>query len=988
MPNPYNRLLRFGAKVRCASVSLGVFLALLSVANAQTQSPAYSNPGYGYNYYGYTYSPGYPPPYAMPPVRYTGQPWQYPAPGVNSYPPASATPQFLPPQYYSGPQYYFVYPPAAIAPPGSYGVPAPAPSGSIAPPAVPQVSYPAPQPPSPFALQPSQPGASATSPSQSTAGQPPQPQPLPIYPPAVSTGAQPLSAPGALQPGLLQPSQPPQTQVSAPSVTPSVQPPQPQPQPQQAPVLSSPVLLPPGPQGLQVTPFGYDFFNAGSEGFQPIPNLPAPAEYPLGPGDYVRVILTSPVGQETNLQLLVDALGRVQIPNVGLIKVSGMTVLGAQQAIAGQVRAKFPALMTQVALSSIRPIQVFVIGEVKKPGSYVLPGLSTLLNALYSAGGPSMTGSLRTIRVERNKQTLATVDLYDILLKGDRSKDLTLQSGDSVFVPALGPTVTVLGEVRRPAIYEINGPTDVGDVLRMAGGASGLASLSDVRIERVVGSTKKIMMDLALSSPTAPDWRIPLQNGDSVLVRPVLDDAANRVEIIGHVKRPGAYELSDAMTLSALVQRAEGFDDTEIFLDRATVIRVTPDGGTQLLSANLRGAMAREASQDIALQPRDRVIIYSLEEAASLNRTVGIEGEVSRPGVYERKENMRLRDLIIAAGGAKPEAYGVVEIGRADPAENGQLQVLTVNLAKAMDGAETDNLILQDRDQVSVRNRRDAQVQAEVVYLAGEVKYPGPYALTARGEKLSSLIARAGGLTGDAFAEGAIFARDTSVVLAERQVDIAADIQQGLDKLSDELRTLELAKYGIRAPAVSTPSVSTGNTTLAATSVLTNIADQSRGAQAGPRGEVMLDQPRTVEQVSRTSRLTIHLTSALAHPGSEDDIPLEAGDKLVVPKKPLVVSVAGAVINPSVVVYRPGQRIDDYVKRVGNYARDADKKNVVVVRANGDIAPRSSVREVELGDIIIVPAKALTAPRNRWDGISEIARIVGNVAIAAALIAK
>ncbi|MEI6916148.1 MAG: SLBB domain-containing protein, partial [Armatimonadota bacterium] len=636
----------------------------------------------------------------------------YPPVYQPSSPPVSTVPPFLSSPYVIGqPSVIYVYPQpygynyTAQQRPNVYGQPV--------------YNANAPQPWQPNTVPPSTTG---------TAG---QPTVNPIYPPStapqpVSTLQQPPSTAG--QPGS-------ETTIPAPSGIPNM--------PNLQPGISLPTMPNENPPVFVTTPlaagtvivkpFGYDFFDISSAGFQPINNVPPPAEYPLGPGDYVRVVMTSTVGQQTDVQLLVDAFGRIQIPSVGLVKVSGATIGTAQNIIAREVKSRFPALTTQVILTSIRPIQVFVVGRVKRPGAYILPGLSTLLNALYSAGGPSINGSLRTITVSRNKKTVATIDLYELLMHGNRAKDVTLQSGDSVFIPSVGPTVTVVGEVKQAAIYELVGAPTIQDVIRMAGGASGGASLSNVRVERILGSSKKVLVDLALASANAPDWTFPVQNGDTVMVRPVLDDAANRVEIIGQIKRPGSYELADKMTVSDLVRRAEGFSDEEIFLDRATIIRTRDTGEQELLSTNLGSAMARADGQDIELMPRDRVIVYSRSEAASLNRTVQIQGEVSRPGVYVRKEGMRLRDLIIAAGGSKPEAYSAVEIARSEPAAAGaKTSIVKVNLAQAMGGKETDNILLSDGDQIAVRNRSDAQTTAEVVTISGEVQYPGPYALLTR----------------------------------------------------------------------------------------------------------------------------------------------------------------------------------------------------------------------------------------------------------------
>jgi polysaccharide export outer membrane protein len=776
---------------------------------------------------------------------------------------------------------------------------------------------------------------------------------------------------------------------------PATQPPPPAPeQPPaaapQAPGVPSPEEL----EGLFPAPFpeirlfGHDFFDRVTEGFQPIPNLPPPAEYPLGPGDIVEVVLSSPAGQETVLKETVDSEGRLRIPNVGFVRVSGLTIAAAGRVIARETRSKFPSLSAQARILSIRPIQVFVIGEVKKPGAYILPGLSTLLNALYVAGGPTDAGSLRKISVQRNRKTIATVDLYRLLLEGDRSGDITLQSGDSVFVPAIGPTVTVKGEVRRQAIFELLGETSVRTVMGMAGGPGGQASLSSVRVERVVGGSRKVLLDLTLASPDSPDWEFPLQHGDLLLVQPVLQDAVNRVEISGPVRRPGEYELSEGMRLSDLVRRAEGFADEEIYLERATILRTRDDGSTQMLSVHLGRAMAGDAEQDVQLRPKDRVVVYSMQEAAALDRTVTIAGQVSRPGIYDRVDGMRLRDLIIAAGGARPEAHRVVEVAR--QAEGGrQTQILNVNLDRAMEGEESDNILLADGDQVSVKEVSDARRTARLVTITGRVRYPGTYALLQEGERVSSLVARAGGLTEEAFPEGAVFVRKTPALLSERQLEVAAEIQRAQKDLAAQIRELEMAKYGIApkpvspnaVPAVPSSADARAAEVSAAAAGLNRLAAEATRMGPLPAGEVSLEQARTVESVVASMRLPIDLPKGLEAPGSPEDLPLEDGDTLYIPRRPLVVSVAGAVVSPSVVVFREGMTAEDYIRQVGGYARDADRKNTVIVRAGGEIRRVKDAGDVRLGDIIIVPPRALSAPRSGWETISDVTRILGNLAL-------
>lgn len=738
-------------------------------------------------------------------------------------------------------------------------------------------------------------------------------------------------------------------------------------------------------QPLQL--FGYDFFQRNVDGFNPIPQIPAPAEYPLGPGDTIRVTMTSPVGQETDLALDVDTQGRVRIPNVGYVRVAGLNISAAEDLISRTVRARFPRLNAQASLLNVRPIQVFVVGEVKNPGSFVLPGLSTLLNALYQAGGPTQTGSLRRIRVERNRQVVAEMDVYDLLLRGERGSDIALQSGDTVFVPAIGPTITVKGEVRRPAIYELKGQTTIRQALQTAGGPGGRASLANVRIERVLGASRTSLIDLRLSDERSADWDIALQHGDEVVLNPVLADAVNRVEIAGAVKRPGQYELTAGLTLSGLIQRAEGFIDEEVFLDRAHVVRLEEDGRPSLLSADLGAAMSGDEGLDFPLKARDRVYVYTKKEAASLNRIVLVRGEVQRPGPYDRKEGMTVRDLVVGAGGLSPTAHNKAEIGRVVPS-TGELSAFLVDLDKALAGDPDHNLVLVDGDQLLVRNIRDARSAPQTVRLEGEVSVPGIYPLMSRDESLSSVIARAGGLTRDAFPDGAVFVRQTPALISRYQQETATEVQESMRDFSEQIRELQLAQYGITRSSGRNPQQTAASTGAAAMGLAGVFEDVGRLGTSGPVTEVNLDETRKVAGVTSTSRVPIDLKRALSEIGGDNDIPLEDGDIIFVPKRPTVVSVAGAVTNPNVVVFRPGERVEYYIRKVGDYARDADRGATVVVRANGEVIKARDAREVLVGDIIIVPPKPLTAPRRPLENVSEILRIVANAVVAVAVISR
>jgi protein involved in polysaccharide export with SLBB domain len=527
--------------------------------------------------------------------------------------------------------------------------------------------------------------------------------------------------------------------------------------------------------------FGRSVFAGSTSQFQPVLMGPVDAGYRLGPGDELLLVLTGDV--ELAHTLPVTREGFVVIPDVGQVFVNGLTLEGLRNQLydrLGQVysgvRRTRPTTFFDVTVGRLRTNQVFVVGDAVRPGAYQVSSVSTVFNALHQAGGPSDLGSFRNVEVRRGGQLVARVDLYDYLLAGDASRDIRLDQGDLVVIPAAGPQVAVEGQVRRPAIYELQAGEGLRDALQFAGGFSADAYVQRVQIDRVLppqertpGADRAIMdVDVvSLSDPSGPNP--PLRDGDEVTVFATLAERRNRITVSGSVFRPGLYEYRPGMTVWELIQRADGLSG-EAFRPVAHVLRpLVTTGGAELLRVSLEPNAQGRPAEDLVLADGDQVVIYS--NSALLTRsTVAIEGWVKEPGAFPFASGMTVRDLILAADGFREgadvfEAEVVrlrIAADRSDTiamsqalALDGSVPAAWVPAARATNGngsapaRPAADLELAAGDRVFIR-RMPGYVTAKSVTVDGQVLHAGPYALELREERLSSVLRRAGGPTEDA----------------------------------------------------------------------------------------------------------------------------------------------------------------------------------------------------------------------------------------------
>jgi protein involved in polysaccharide export with SLBB domain len=707
--------------------------------------------------------------------------------------------------------------------------------------------------------------------------------------------------------------------------------------------------------------FGYDLFEQPGAGFEPVTTGPVPPDYVLGPGDSIRVQL---YGNDNGIyEFEVTRDGILNLPELGPITVAGLPFSEFREDLNRRVREMLIGTQVSVTMGQLRTIRIFVLGDVNQPGSYVVSSLATMSTALYQSGGISRIGSLRNIQLKRNGRTVARLDLYDALLAGDTSGDLRLQPGDVVFVPPVGSQISVSGAVKRPAIYETRGKTSIQDAIDLAGGFLADAYPDGARVERIEESQARRVVSLDADSSEAATFMVSA--GDIVTIPRVLPDLEETVTLVGHVQRPGPYEWRQGMRLADLIsselELKPGAD-----LDYVLVRREDPSTRrVSAKSANLSDALAaRGSAENIALQARDTVHVFSLAfgrqrviqpllqdlelqgRFGEPHREASISGEVKAPGSYPLEQGMRVSDLIRAGGNLSEQAYALrAEIARYEIINDAyrETEVIDVDLAAVLRGDESADLFLEEHDNLRISRVPDWDTLWSVT-LEGEVKFPGRYRIR-QGETLQQVLERAGGLTDEAFPEGAIFLRDDLRAREQQQIEALAR------RLEADLTSLALQNQ------------------------------QSGDPVTVDTGRQLLSQLRETEAVGR---LVVDLDRVLANGSNVDplaDLEMRDGDQLLVPKKAQEVTVLGEIQQSTSHLFQPGLRRDDYIDMSGGLTRRADKKMIYVVRASGAVVTekrskwigRNGGIDIRPGDTIVVPQNIdRIRPLTLWANVTQI----------------
>ncbi|HXP69236.1 MAG TPA: SLBB domain-containing protein [Candidatus Dormibacteraeota bacterium] len=799
--------------------------------------------------------------------------------------------------------------------------------------------------------------------------------------------------------------------------------------------------------------FGVDVFENRRRNSRVIPmDLPAGPDYVVGPGDGLSFDLWGSVSRR--FTRTVDREGRVSLPEVGPVQVSGRSLADVQENVQQILRTQFRDVSADVSLARLRTVRVYEVGDVANPGAYDVSSLSTPLNALFSAGGPTSRGSLRILKHYRGNQLVQEVDVYDLLLHGVKGNIARLENGDSVLVPPIGPQVTIEGMVRRPAIYELKDEKNLASALELAGGLLPTAALRHIEVERTMAHEKKTMLSFDISEADAQELgdvtkkleSFEIKDGDRIRVFPIAPYNQDAIYLEGHVIRPGRYSYRSEMRVTDVVASykdllpepatqyaeiirlnqpdyhpsVESFDladalanpeqapmlrpmDTIRVYSRfdfenppvvsvwgdvrtpgtfqtagqirlidavhmagglgpdaqtgdAQVFRYLPDGKLRIFSVSLSGAMRGEASANIMLEPRDRLLIHRNPDAVE-PATVNVEGEVGKPGRYPLTTNMTVGELLKVGGGLKASADAqTADLTRYEYDGNtltGHHEAISISAALA--GDPRSNPTLHHGDVLTVRQLPDWNDLGALVTIKGEVNHPGSYGIRP-GERLSSALERAGGFQSGAYPYGAILQRAQVRELETKQRD------ETILRVKDQQNLIEaMPEADLRQKQVKEAALQQYRTTLT---------------------QLSANPP--------VGRVDIKISSNVAEwKNTTNDVQVRAGDMLIIPKAPSYVMVTGQVFNPTAVSYRPGKSAKWYLSQSGGPTQMANKKAIFVIRADGSVIGSkdspwsgSSLGAVlHPGDTVVVPEKAI-GPGVNWQNVFAAAQVASAIASA------
>ena len=676
--------------------------------------------------------------------------------------------------------------------------------------------------------------------------------------------------------------------------------------------------------------YGHSLFTNRNLTFEPNANMATPTNYKLGPGD--EVIINIWGASENTIRQTITPEGSIQVSGLGPIHLNGMTVREANAYLQREfakiysgIGGQEPSSQIQLTLGNIRSIQINIVGEVALAGTYRLSAFSSVFHALYRAGGVSRIGSLRNIKVIRNGRTVATIDVYDILMQGKMNDDIRLQEGDVIRVDTYKKLVQLEGKVRRPMYYEMKDNESLQTLLNYAGGFTGDAYKKSIRIIRKSGG------QYAVQSVNEIDFgTFQMDDGDVVSVEAALDRFENRIEVRGAVYRPGIYQLDGTVnTVKSLITKADGLRD-DAYTSRVLLDREKDDLTHEMISIDL-GALMNGTAPDIVLQKNDMLFVPSTAELQEEQR-VSITGQVQNPGTFLYSEGMTVEDLILMAGGLREAAATTkIEIARRIKSPMSQIETnvlgesYTIDLANGLLKDSDRGFKLMPFDHVYVR-RSPAYREQQNVTIQGEVLFGGVYALQNKNERISTLVERAGGVTADAYLKGARLTRTMTADELKRRQDV-----------------LELSR--------------TGNDSI----------DLSR------------------RDIATTYSVGIDLEEALRNKGGSADIVLREGDVIYIPEMNNTVKISGTVMYPNTVTYRNGAGISYYINQAGGYGNRAKKSKVYVVYANGNVAKakRFGGAKIEPGCEIIVPSK----PEKNASNFTQSITIASTVTSMAAMIA-
>ncbi len=665
--------------------------------------------------------------------------------------------------------------------------------------------------------------------------------------------------------------------------------------------------------------FGRDIFNNKELSFEPNMNIATPQNYRLGPGDAVIIDIYG--ASQKTIQSTVSPDGEVTIEGYGPVNVSGLTVAQANARLRNTLGSRYRSSRVKLTVGQTKTIMVNVMGEVKTPGTYTLSAFATVFHALYMAGGTNDLGTLRNIKVYRNNRLVTVVDIYDYILNGKLTGNVRLSDNDVIVVGPYDCLVTIAGKVKRPMIYEMKKNESVNSLLKYSGGFAGDAYKKSVRVNRKTGREYAVynVEEFDFSSFRVDD-------GDSISVDSILPRYANTVEVKGAVFRPGMYNLGEQVnSVRTLVEHAEGMTE-DAFTNRAVMHRMKKDRTLEVIAVDIAGIMDGKVA-DIPLKENDVLFIPTRQEKI-VERTLTIRGEVQYPGVYQYADNETLEDFVLQAGGLTDKASTVnvmvsrrVMDAKALRPDSIIAKTYTLSLKDGFVIDGTPGFKLMPFDEVMIR-QSPAYVEQQNVSITGEVMFAGLYTLDHRNARLSELFKKAGGATDQAYLKGARIIRKANEQEKQRMEAVLKMQREEMQK-----NLLQLAASSNNSSALTQSSK---------------------------------DVERTnIEKFNVPSEYSvgIDLPEALANPGSDADIILREGDRLVIPQYNGTVKINGAVMFANTVAYEKGKKPSYYIDQAGGFAADALKSKAYIIYMNGKVAKLSHGAKVQPGSEIVIPAK-------------------------------
>ena len=701
------------------------------------------------------------------------------------------------------------------------------------------------------------------------------------------------------------------------------------------------------PQKKSSKVFGRDIFNNKSLTFEPNMNIATPQNYRLGPGDAVIIDIYG--ASQKTIQDTVSPDGTVTIEGYGPVSISGLTVSQANARLRGTVGSRYSSSKIRLTVGQTKTIMVNVMGEVKAPGTYTLSAFATVFHALYMAGGINDLGTLRNIKVYRNNRLVTVVDIYDYILNGKLTGNVRLADNDVIVVGPYDCLVNITGKVKRPMFYEMKKNESINSLLKYAGSFTGDAYKKSVRVNRKTGREYSVYnveeFDFA-------SFRIA--DGDSVTVEPILNRYANTVEVRGAVFRPGMYNLGEQVnSVRSLIEHAEGLTE-DAFKARAVMHRMKTDRSLEDVSVDVEGIMSGKVA-DIPLKENDVLFIPTRQDKMN-ERTITIRGEVLFPGTYKYADNETIEDFVLQAGGLTDKASVVnvnvsrrVSDAKALRPDSLIAQTYTLSLKDGFVIDGTPGFILMPFDEVFIR-KSPGYTEQQNVTIEGEVLFAGDYTLTKRNARLSDLFKKAGGSTKEAYLKGARLIRkanDTEKARMEAVLKMQREQQQK--------NLLQLAA-----------SSNSGSN-------LQQVAESAKNAD--------LEKFNVPDEYP----VGIDLSEAIKHPGSDEDLVLREGDRLVVPQYNGTVKINGAVMYANTVGYEKGKRASYYIDQAGGFASDAVKNKAYIIYMNGKVAKVSHGAKVQPGCEIVVPAKlkrkmSVAETMSLGTSMSSIAAMIATIA--------